>query len=263
MCRMHPLAASGSPFDLFAGLPLHPLAVHVPVVLLPLGALGLLVLIAVPRWRAPLAWPVVGILGVAAVGALVAKLSGEALAARVGSPGQHEQLGNWLLATSAVLFVAALAWWLWQRRSARARRSTGVVGVLASMLLGTVALGAVIIVVLTGHSGATSVWSDRVAAPPAEPTPSAAPDASDDDSDGDDISIAEVAGHDDAASCWVAIEGTVYDVTTWVTRHPGGPDRILAICGTDASEDFGDQHGGDALPTEQLSQFAIGELAER
>ena len=46
---MHPLAATGRPFDLFAGLPLHPLAVHVPVVLLPLGALGLLVLIVVPR----------------------------------------------------------------------------------------------------------------------------------------------------------------------------------------------------------------------
>lgn len=262
---MHPLAASASPFDLFAGLPLHPLAVHVPVVLLPLGALGLLVLIVVPRWRAPLAWPIVGILGVATVGALVAKLSGEALAARVGSPGQHEQLGNWLLATSAVLFVAALAWWLWQRRSARARRSTGVMGVLAGMLLGTLALGAVIIAVLTGHSGATSVWADRVAAPPTEPAPAASPDASPDagDDGDDDISIAEVAGHDDAASCWVAIEGTVYDVTSWVTRHPGGPDRILGICGTDASEEFGAQHGGQALPTEQLSEFAIGELAER
>lgn len=259
---MHPLAATGSPFDLFAGLPLHPLAVHVPVVLLPLGALGLLALIVVPRWRAPLAWPVVGILGVATVGALVAKLSGEALAGRVGSPGQHEQLGNWLLATSAVLLVAALAWWQWQRRSARARRSTGVMGVLAGMLLGALALGAVIIAVLTGHSGATSVWSDRVAAPPAQTPSSPSPDASDVEGEGD-ISIAEVASHDDSASCWVAIEGTVYDVTSWVARHPGGPDRILAICGTDASEDFGEEHAGQALPTEQLSQFAIGELAER
>jgi predicted heme/steroid binding protein/uncharacterized membrane protein len=257
---MHPLAASGSPFDLFAGLPLHPLAVHVPVVLLPLGALGLLVLLVVPRWRAALAWPVVGILGIATVGALVAKLSGEALAARVGSPGQHEQLGNWLLATSAALFAAALAWSLWQRRSARARRSRDIMAVLAGTLLGALALGAIILAVLAGHSGASSVWGD-LAPPPAEPAPSSPVDASDDDDD--DISIAELAGHDDSASCWVAIEGTVYDVTSWVSRHPGGPDRILAICGTDASEDFGEQHGGEALPTEQLSEFAIGELAER
>ena len=136
-------------------------------------------------------------------------------------------------------------------------------GVLAGMLLGALALGAFIIAVLTGHSGATAVWGDRVTAPPAEPSSSASPDASDDDDGDDDISIAEVASHDDSASCWVAIEGTVYDVTSWVTRHPGGPDRILAICGTDASEDFGEQHGGQALPTERLSEFAIGELAER
>ncbi|MCR8670388.1 cytochrome b5-like heme/steroid binding domain-containing protein [Agrococcus sp. HG114] len=261
---MLPRAATGNPFDLFAGLPLHPLAVHVPVVLLPLGAIGLLLVLAVPGWRAPLAWPVVAILGVAAAGALVAKLSGEALAARVGSPGLHEQLGNWLLATAVALFAAALAWWLWQRRATRTRRSTGVVGVLAGTLLGALAAGAVIVAVLTGHSGATAAWQDRIAVPAATGAPGLlGPSASPAPTAATGISIAEVAVHDDSASCWVAIEGTVYDVTAWIPRHPGGPERILGICGTDASEEFGAQHAGQALPTEQLSQFAIGELAER
>jgi len=260
---MLPLAASGNPFDVQFGLPLHPLAVHVPVVLLPLGALAVLLLLVVPRWRAALAWPVVAVLGIAAVGSLAAKLSGEALAQRVGDPGQHQELGNWLVAIAWLLFAGTLAWWLWQRKRLRQRRATGVVGLIVGVVLAAVALIGLIVTVLTGHTGATSVWGGLV--PEADPAgaPSASAQPSPDVTEGaTGISIAEVAQHDDSATCWVAIDGTVYDVTAWITQHPGGPERILGICGTDASEDFGAQHTGQAEPAEQLSQFAIGELAE-
>ncbi len=257
------LADSGSPFDLAFGLPLHPLAVHVPVVLLPLGALGVLLVLLVPRWRTLLAWPVIAVTGIAAAGALVAKLSGEALAARVGSPGQHEQLGNWTLAMAAILFAATLGWWLWQGGADRRRRTTGIVGLIAGTLLATLALGSIIVAVLTGHTGATQVWQDRIAMPPETTATTAAdapaPSAS---AGAESITIADVAEHDDSASCWVAIEGTVYDVTDWVPRYPGGPERLLAVCGTDATDEFGEQHQGIALPAEQLSQLAIGALAE-
>ncbi|SFS06644.1 Cytochrome b5-like Heme/Steroid binding domain-containing protein [Agrococcus baldri] len=259
---MHPLGGSDSPFDLAFGLPLHPLAVHVPVVLLPLGAIGVLLVLLVPRWRASLAWPVIAVLGIATAGALVAKLSGEALADRVGDPGQHEQLGNWLLATAAALCLATLAWWLWQREQTRDRRRTGVVGLILGTVLAAAALGAIIIAVLTGHTGATAAWGDRPGIATLPPVAPAAPSAPADTGAGG-IGIAEVAQHDDSASCWVAIEGTVYDVTAWIPLHPGGPERILAVCGTDATADFMGEHEGDSLPTEQLSQFAIGALAER
>jgi len=260
---MLPLAAPGNPFDLSFGLPLHPLAVHVPVVLLPLGALSVLLLLLVPRWRAPLAWPVVVVLGIAAGGSLVAKLSGEALAARVGAPGQHAELGNWLVALAWVLFAATLAWWLWQRKHRRLRRPTGVVGVIVGIVLATLAVIALIVTVLTGHSGATSVWGGLAPEAATAPTASASETAADPAEGSDDISIAEVADHDDSASCWVAIEGTVYDLTAWITQHPGGPDRILGTCGTDATDEFSGQHSGQAEPAEQLSRFAIGALAER
>ncbi|GAA1425210.1 cytochrome b5-like heme/steroid binding domain-containing protein [Agrococcus citreus] len=262
------IAASGSPFDAAFGLPLHPLAVHVPVVLLPLGALAVLLLLLVPRWRTALAWPAVAVLGIAAVGSLVAKLSGEALAERVGDPGQHEELGNWLVAIAWVLFASTLAWWLWQRRRRTQRRATGVVGLLAGVVLATVAVIALIVAVLTGHSGATSVWGGLVgdggatAAPTQSQSQSEPGDDDDDEQGSSEISIADVAEHDDSASCWAAIEGTVYDLTDWITEHPGGPERILGICGTDASDEFGGQHAGQADPTEQLSEFAIGALAE-
>ncbi len=259
------IAASGNPFDTAFDLPLHPLAVHVPVVLLPLGALAVILLLLVPRWRTPLGWPVVAVLGIAAVGSLVAKLSGEALAARVGDPGRHQELGNWLVAMAWILFASTLAWWLWERRRVRQRRAAGVIGLIVGIVLATVALASLIVTVLTGHSGATAVWGDRLPAASSGADATAAPDPSPSQTgDGTDgISIAEVAQHDDSASCWAAIEGTVYDLTEWVTQHPGGPDRILAICGTDASDDFRAQHTGQAEPAEQLSRFAIGELAER
>lgn len=254
------LADPTSPFDLAFGLPLHPLAVHVPVVLLPLGALGVVLALLVPRWRASLGWPVIAVLGIATLGALVAKLSGEALAARVGSPGQHEQLGNWVLIMSTLLFAATLAWWLWQGKADRRNRSTGVMGLIGGTVLAALAVGSIIVAVLAGHTGATQVWQDRIALPATSGEPSIAPMNAAGDTE---ISLAEVARHDDSASCWVAIEGTVYDVTSWIPGHPGGPDRILAICGTNATEAFGAQHGGQALPTEQLTGFAIGALAER
>ncbi|GEK79498.1 cytochrome b5-like heme/steroid binding domain-containing protein [Agrococcus baldri] len=278
---MPPLAGSASPFDLAFGLPLHPLAVHVPVVLLPLGAIGVVLMLLVPRWRTVLAWPVIAVLAIATGGALVAKLSGEALAARVGPPGQHEQLGNWVLVMAVILCSSTLGWWLWQRRLARRRRSNGVIGLIAGTVLGTLALGSIIVAVLTGHTGATAVWQERIApaaapttsaeptspqptspeSPAGEPaTPSPSPEGADAGDTG--IGLAEVAQHDDSASCWVAIEGTVYDVTAWIPQHPGGPDRILGICGTNATEAFSAQHEGAAMPAEQLSRFAIGSLDE-
>lgn len=42
---------SAAVFDLVGGLPLHVLVVHAAVVLLPLAALGVIALVAVPRLR--------------------------------------------------------------------------------------------------------------------------------------------------------------------------------------------------------------------
>ena len=51
--------------------------------------------------------------------------------------------------------------------------------------------------------------------------------------------LAQVAEHADKNSCWLAIEGKVYDVTPFVSSgfHPG-KDAILQGCGKDATELF-------------------------
>ena len=79
-------------FDEIRGLPLHPLVVHAVVVLVPISAIGMVVAMAVPRWRSPLQWYALVGLGVGAVGTYLAKISGDSLSAAVGLPTDHANL---------------------------------------------------------------------------------------------------------------------------------------------------------------------------
>lgn len=72
--------------------------------------------------------------------------------------------------------------------------------------------------------------------------------------------MAEVTTHKTPADCWSAINGSVYDLSTWVSRHPGGPAAIESLCGTDGSVTFSKQHGTTPKPQEALILLKIGEL---
>ena len=45
------------------------------------------------------------------------------------------------------------------------------------------------------------------------------------------ISLAEVAKHNTVASCWIVVEGKVYDATSYLQPHPGGKEIILKQAG--------------------------------
>jgi cytochrome b involved in lipid metabolism len=74
--------------------------------------------------------------------------------------------------------------------------------------------------------------------------------------------MAQVAQHNNASSCWSAINGKVYDLTNWISQHPGGPEHILSICGIDGSSAFNAQHAGNAQVEAVLQQFYIGDLSQ-
>jgi cytochrome b involved in lipid metabolism len=74
--------------------------------------------------------------------------------------------------------------------------------------------------------------------------------------------LAEVATHNNKADCWATINGSVYNVTSWISQHPGGQEAILSLCGKDGSSLFNGQHGGDARPASELASFKIGALAK-
>ncbi|OJJ95693.1 hypothetical protein ASPACDRAFT_81785 [Aspergillus aculeatus ATCC 16872] len=53
---------------------------------------------------------------------------------------------------------------------------------------------------------------------------------------------AEVAKHNTAESCWVILYGKVYDVTNFLSDHPGGAKIILKLAGKDATEEYDPIH---------------------
>ncbi|RMF05134.1 cytochrome b5 domain-containing protein [Candidatus Woesearchaeota archaeon] len=75
------------------------------------------------------------------------------------------------------------------------------------------------------------------------------------------ITLAEVAAHDNAQSCWTAINGKVYDLTDWISQHPGGAGNILKLCGIDGSSAFMGKHGGNAKAKSTLENYEIGVLS--
>ncbi len=262
---MHSAATETGPFDTIAGLPLHPLAVHVPVVILPLAALGLILLVLVPRWRRSFGWLVLAGLAVGAVGAMVARQSGEALAERVGLPERHADLGGALVLVALVLLVLSAVWWLLDRRArirgAGPSLAVTVLGVVAAI----VAAGTIVLTVLVGHSGAEAVWGSSTASATNDPEgETEAEGASDTEPDEPAavLTMAAVQENASPASCWAAVDGSVYDLTDWIDRHPGGAARIEGICGTDATADFANQHEGEARPQDELADYLLGPLQD-
>jgi len=80
-------------------------------------------------------------------------------------------------------------------------------------------------------------------------------------SGGTGITAAVVAQHNSRTSCWTSINGSVYDLTSWIPKHPGGEQAILQLCGTDGSAKFNRQHGGDSAKESVLAGFRVGVLA--
>lgn len=72
--------------------------------------------------------------------------------------------------------------------------------------------------------------------------------------------MADVQAHNTRSSCWSAIGGDVYDLTSWISRHPGGEDAIIGLCGTDGTVAYTDQHGNSRRPRSVLALLKIGSL---
>jgi len=71
---------------------------------------------------------------------------------------------------------------------------------------------------------------------------------------------AQVAKHGTARNCWTIIGKSVYNLTSWVNRHPGGAGNIVSLCGRDGTQAFLTKHGTSGNAVSTLSQFKIGTL---
>lgn len=113
------------------GLPLHPLVVHAAVVLIPLSAVGLVLLAVRRSWRRTLGGWVVLLTAAAVMATWLAKESGERLAAVVGEPVRHASLGDGLpyfaaaMFVTTTLYVGVAAIWDWRQGRASGPQGSG------------------------------------------------------------------------------------------------------------------------------------------
>jgi cytochrome b involved in lipid metabolism len=56
--------------------------------------------------------------------------------------------------------------------------------------------------------------------------------------------LEQVAERDSKDDCWTIIDGSVYNITAYIPRHPGG-DEILLACGEDGSSLFNQRTTND------------------
>ncbi len=164
----------GSRLDItkFAGLPAHPLLVHIPVVLLPLVALGAVAMALSARVCDRLGWTILGLAIVAGLSTQLAVGSGQALrdhVPRSSALDRHVSIADSIRPLALLLFLVALAVMLLDRRARGAwplpRRSPAALPSWAhlGLIVATIALAALTTVRLyqIGHSGAKATW-DRI-----------------------------------------------------------------------------------------------------
>ena len=248
------------------GLPLHPLVVHAPVVLIPLSAIALVLLIFVRKRRPHYAWLAVAGLVVGTLGAVAAVLTGNAFAETIGLPARHATLGTILVWTAAALSVSAIVWWLLQHQERDNEQESRIVWA-SSIVTVVLVVATLIFTVLTGHSGAEAAWGGTTSQSESTAVEDEKGTVEDEQaaesqsaSPATTFTAAQVAQNSDATSCWASVDGSVYDLTEWISEHPGGSREIEALCGTDATAAFQRQHGSNAEAQRELAGFKIGEL---
>lgn len=75
--------------------------------------------------------------------------------------------------------------------------------------------------------------------------------------------LEDVAQHSTLESCWMAVEGKVYDFTGYVPQHPTPPTVLEPWCGREATEGMRTKgYGRDHSPVawEMMEEYLIGEL---
>lgn len=143
------------------GLPLHPLVVHAVVVLVPLSALGAVLVAARPRWARPYGPLVAAGALAAAASAWVAQRSGNALQVERGLTGEAGELiashGRWGLYVANLglgfALLAVVSTVLAFRLGAGSRWQ-----VVTAWLAAALGVAATVFTVLAGETGAESVW---------------------------------------------------------------------------------------------------------
>ena len=243
--------------DLITGLPIHPLINHGVAVLVPLAAIGALLVIFIPKLRLNYSPLVLVTVLLATVSAFVATQSGEALAERVGLPNAHATQGE-RLSYVVLAFAILFSIWFALEKSERTRERVANLGKrVLKVVIPITAISSFVLTILVGHSGAQATWKDRIDQTQATALEETGPKPIN-PAGTINLSNSEIKSHNLKSDCWSIVNGNVYNLTTYVQRHPGGASVIANICGKDGSKAFLNQHNTKSKPNNVLSSFLLG-----
>ena len=254
--------------DLIMGLPVHPLINHVIAVLVPVSALGVILLIIFPKLISAYSPLILVTLLTSTVAGFIAENSGQALANRVGYPGDHAEQGERLSKVILIFTILYLLWFLINKNIINLSKGRKLVDIGLKTLLIITALTSSWLTFLVGHSGAAATWEDRIAASVAEPlpesnqsgNPSTGPSNSNPSTANITLSYAEVKKHNSKQDCWSIVNTNAYNLTSYVAKHPGGAGVISNICGKDGTKAFSNEHGSSSKPNNTLDAYLLGSL---
>ncbi|KAL1855674.1 hypothetical protein Daus18300_011055 [Diaporthe australafricana] len=69
-----------------------------------------------------------------------------------------------------------------------------------------------------------------------------------------------IAQHTSKESCWVILYGNVYDVTDFLSEHPGGSKIILKLAGKDATEEYDPVHPPGTIEENLKTEQKLGRV---
>lgn len=233
----------------FDGLPNHPLVVHLIVVLVPVIGIWAIVAAWKPNILAASFPYLYASAVVCALASIIAESSGNSLAAAVGLPEKHAEAGErmipFTIALTVMILVLSAVTQLWAKRPA-------MMG--ARVLITVVGIAALPLTYVAGHTGAEATW-EQVYAESQEPISVEVVNV-----EPVGFTMADVERRNTAEQCWTVVDGAIYDVTSFIVRHPAGAQEILNMCGKDSSEKFLGQHEGQSEPEMWLASLKVGTL---
>ena len=69
----------------------------------------------------------------------------------------------------------------------------------------------------------------------------------------------EVSEHNTTDNCWIIINNEVYDITSFLDKHPGGSSILMTVAGEDATYFFEELHRPEILE-EFGKDYLIGSI---
>jgi cytochrome b involved in lipid metabolism len=243
--------------DLITGLPIHPLINHGVAVLVPLAAIGALLVMFIPKFRNTYTPLVLVTVLLATISAFIATQSGEALSERVGLPNAHATQGERLSYVVLIFAILFTVWFALEKTDRIREVFASLFKKVLKVVIPITAISSFVLTILVGHSGAEATWKDRInqnqATALAETGPKPINPAG-------TISLtnSEIKTHSSRSDCWSIVNANVYNLTSYVKNHPGGATVIENICGKNGSKAFVNQHNTQGKPNNVLDSFLLG-----